>query len=161
MPGKEVRGRLTVVEKKDTLGAMIRGIELPGLRATLDHLDYSPFLWGGPHKRHAFVYYITIANDSPHTVTLQGRKWVLTSPLGKKTVIEGDGIVGERPRLRPGDRFHYHSYHLVGGRAWVEGSYFGIDESGRWIVVRIPGFALEPPLIEPSNAKEESAEAEG
>jgi ApaG protein len=127
---------------------MIQGIELSGLRATVDHLDYAPFLWGGPDKPHAFIYYITIYNDSPHTVVLKGRKWVITAPTGERTVIEGDGIVGEEPRLHPGDRFRYHSYHLVGGRCQVEGAYFGLDPLGRWVIVRVPSFVLEPPVLE-------------
>ena len=72
--------------------------EVPGLTARLEKLAYHH---GGPSlpedKPHAFVYFITIQNSSDRTVTLLGRKWVLTHADGSQLVIEGDKIVGDTP----------------------------------------------------------------
>ena len=89
--------------------------ELPGLTARLDKLCYHH---GGaslpPDKPHAFVYHITISNASERVVTLLGRKWVVLHADGTRLVVEGDKIVGETPRLAPGEQFSYNSYHVTG-----------------------------------------------
>lgn len=120
--------------------------ELPGLTARLDRLCYHH---GGlalpPGKPHAFVYYITIHNGSEQTVTLLGRKWMIEHSDGSREIIEGDRIVGETPRLPPGEQFSYHSNMPTGDNARVTGSFHGIDESGRRVHVLLPVFAMEIP----------------
>ena len=120
--------------------------ELPGLTARLDKLHYHH---GGASlpadKPHAFVYHITIQNTSERTVTLLGRKWVVVHADGTRLVIEGDKIVGETPRLAPGEQFSYNSYHVTGCDAIVHGSFHGTDEHGQKIHVLLPPFALSIP----------------
>jgi len=98
-----------------------------------------------PDRPHAFIYYLTIHNDSARTVTLLGRKWVVQHADGTQLVIEGDGIVGETPRLAPGEHFSYNSYHITATDARAHGSFHGVDAHGAHIWVRIPEFALEIP----------------
>lgn len=121
-------------------------LELPGLSVQLDNLVYRR---GGaefpPDRPHAFIYYLTIRNESDRTVVLLGRKWVIVNADGTRLVVEGDKIVGEEPRLAPGEQFSYNSYHLTGVDARVHGSFHGLDEHGARIWVRIPEFALEVP----------------
>lgn len=126
--------------------AMCASIALPGLSARLDKLVYHH---GGKclpvDQPHAFVYFITITNGSDHTVTLLGRKWVITHPDGGRQVIEGDKIVGETPILGPGESFSYNSYHVAGGDVSAVGSFHGVDEAGRFIHVVLPAFAMHVP----------------
>ncbi len=121
-------------------------LELPGLSVQLDKLVYRP---GGaelpPDRPHAFIYYLTIRNESDRTVVLLGRKWVIENADGTRLVVEGDKIVGEEPRLAPGEQFSYNSYHITGVDARVHGSFHGLDEHGARIWVRIPEFALQIP----------------
>lgn len=125
---------------------MLPSLPLPGLTARLDKLVYHH---GGKclptDKPHAFVYFITIHNGSDHTITLLGRKWVIEHPDGTQVVIEGDKIVGETPRLLPGESFSYNSYHITGMDARVLGGFHGIDESGRAIHVILPPFLMTIP----------------
>jgi len=120
--------------------------ELSGLTATLDKLHYHH---GGAtlpaDQPHAFVYFITIRNASDHTVTLLGRKWVVEHTDGTQLVVEGDKIVGESPRLAPGEHFSYNSYHVTACDARAHGSFHGLDQSGRRIFVRIPTFDMRIP----------------
>lgn len=120
--------------------------ELPGLTARLDKLCHHH---GGSSlpadKPHAFVYFVTIHNGSDRTVTLLGRKWVLTHGDGSQLVIEGDKIVGETPRLAPGEQFSYNSYHVTGEDALVRGCFHGMDECGGKIHVQLPAFELRIP----------------
>jgi ApaG protein len=118
-------------------------IVLPGLTATLDKLVYhysGPTLH--PGEPHAFVYFITIRNGSEHTVQLLGRKWVIAHADGTQKVFEGDKIVGETPRLAPGEHFSYNSYHTTGVGARVQGSFHGVDEMGRHIHVVMQPFEM-------------------
>src|SRR4051812_42480500 len=127
-------------------GAVSCSRELPGLTASLDKLCYHH---GGASlpadKPHAFVYFVTIHNSSEHTVTLLGRKWVVHHADGTQLVIEGDKIVGETPRLGPGEQFSYNSYHVTGCDASAHGSFHGVDENGNRIHVILPQFEMNIP----------------
>ncbi len=120
--------------------------ELPGLSAHLDKLCYHH---GGvslpADKPHAFVYFVTIHNSADRAVTLLGRKWVMQHADGTQLVIEGDKIVGETPRLAPGDQFSYNSYHVTGVDASAQGSFHGVDELGNRIHVILPPFEMVIP----------------
>ncbi len=125
---------------------MSASLALPGLTARLDKLVYHH---GGkclpPDQPHAFVYFVTIQNATEHTVTLLGRKWVLTHADGSRQVIEGDKIVGETPVLAPGESFSYNSYHVAGGDVAAQGSFHGVDEARRPVHVVLPPFVMRIP----------------
>ena len=122
-------------------------VQLPGLTASLDQLRYHyAGITLSEDRPHAFIYFITLTNRSKRTVTLLGRKGVLTSADSEVEVVEGDGIVGETPQLTPGESFSYNSYHVTDGYRRVEGSFHGLDEDGRHIVVHIAPFELAIPL---------------
>lgn len=127
-------------------GVSSASTELPGLTARLDRLAYHH---GGaslpPDKPHAFVYFITIENRSDHVVTLLGRKWVILHDDGSRLVVEGDKIVGETPRLAPGEQFSYNSYHVSGCNATAHGCFHGVDETGKKIHVMLAPFGLTIP----------------
>jgi len=118
-------------------------LELPGLKVELDKLVYRH---GGdqlpPDRPHAFIYYLTIRNDSDRTVTLLGRKWVIENADGTRLVVEGDKIVGETPTLPPGGHFSYNSYHVGSCNSRAHGSFHGHDETGARVFVRIPAFDM-------------------
>lgn len=120
--------------------------ELPGLSARLDKLCHH---YGGvtlpPDKPHAFVYFITITNNSDHTITLLGRKWILEHRDGSRLIVEGDRIVGETPRLEPGEKFSYNSYHVTGMDAVAHGCFHGVDEKGKRVHVKLSPFPLSIP----------------
>lgn len=121
--------------------------ELKGLWVSLDKVEYSPNVQVTPDRPYGFVYYITIHNDSTRVVTIKGRKWVVTNEGGMKIVVEGDGVVGEFPRLTPGTEFHYNSYHLIDSDSVAEGAYLGqLEDDGSKVMARIPTFKLEIPV---------------
>lgn len=125
-------------------------LELPGLTVVLDQLVHRHDPEKLPADRpHAFIYYLTIRNASDRTVTLLGRKWIIDNFDGTQEILEGDKIVGETPRLAPGEKFSYNSYHITGTGARVHGSFHGIDDRQRRIFTRIPPFEL---VIPPSDS---------
>jgi ApaG protein len=120
--------------------------ELTDLRVIIDKIVYVPTLEAPPDRPYPFVYFITIDNQSGETVTIRGRKWVITDRGGEKVVVEGDGVVGEYPHLRPGERFSYNSYHVIGSNSIAEGAFIGLTAEGEPFVVRIPQFKMEIPV---------------
>ena len=123
-----------------------RPIELPGLRVTLDRLAFHPGAQTPPDRPHCFIYFITIHNDSDVAVTIKGRKWIVRAEDGEITVLEGDGVVGQKPLLHPGEHFTYNSFHLLRTKSAVaEGAYLGVDGDGRAVFTRIPAFRMVVP----------------
>jgi ApaG protein len=119
--------------------------ELPGLRAVLDRVTPVPNPHAPPDRPHQFSYHVTLYNNSSRAVTLTGRRWLLTNAAGQRTVIEGDGIVGQIPRLAPGDCFPYQSHHLVDSTTRAEVAYLGYDEDRRPLILRLAPFVMEVP----------------
>jgi len=114
--------------------------ELPGLHVTLDELVAVP-----PDSEDAprrFVYFLTIHNDSSETVTIKGRKWVVAESNGQTLVVEGDGVVGEFPRLEPGEEFSYNSSHAITSDAVANGSLLGLTDAGEAVVAALPEFEM-------------------
>ena len=119
--------------------------ELADLHVTVDKVVYMPSLQAPPDRPYPFVYFITIDNRSNEIVTIRGRKWVITDHSGQKVVVEGDGVVGKFPRLRPGEKFSYNSYHVIGNNSHAEGAFIGNSEGGTPFIVKIPKFQMHVP----------------
>ncbi|MBV9657911.1 MAG: ApaG domain [Verrucomicrobia bacterium] len=138
-------------EKLPSLAAPSRQAlcELPGLAVRVDRVIFQPQLDAPLDRPYPFVYFLTIRNDSADAVQILGRKWIVTDLCdGHRVVVEGEGVVGQRPQLAPGEEFSYHSYHPVAGRSQAEGAFFGRSASGALIFVRIPPFVMQLPTGE-------------
>ena len=122
-------------------------VELAGLRVSLDRLVYHRL---APEKSkgrpHAFIYYLTLINDSDVAVTIRGRKWVVLHGDGTQWVVEGTGVVGQQPVIPAGGSFSYNSFHTIPTRhATAEGSFLGVDALGRAVLMRIDPFRMQVP----------------
>jgi ApaG protein len=124
-------------------------LEPKKLTVTVDRVMYHAQASTPPDRPHCFVYFISIHNDTDRDFTVMGRKWVVTNSEGELTVLEGDGVVGQFPKIEPGEKFSYNSFHLLDTHSAVaEGSYLGVDSDGRKVVTRIPRFEMiVPPMI--------------
>lgn len=60
-------------------------------------------------NRYVFAYTITIENRSELPAQLLSRHWVITDANGKVQEVSGDGVVGEQPKLHPGETYRYSS----------------------------------------------------
>jgi len=121
--------------------------ELDGLRVQVDDVVFCPTLEAPAEEPFPFVYFITVKNQSKHTVVLKGRKWVVRQSDGTCRVVEGDGIVGSQPRLEPDDSFSYNSYHTIASDSVAEGAVFGELEDGTRVAARIPRFKMKVPQL--------------
>jgi ApaG protein len=96
--------------------------------------------------RWVFAYRVTIANEGSETVQLISRHWRITDARGRVVEVRGPGVVGEQPRLGPGERFQYTSGTPLGTPSgFMVGTYRMVDSAGRPFDVQIPAFSLDAP----------------
>lgn len=96
--------------------------------------------------RYVFAYTITIHNDGDRAARLLTRHWRITDANGRVQEIEGDGVVGEQPFLRPGEGFRYTSgAQLETPMGTMAGRYGMVDADGAAFEAPIPEFLLTVP----------------
>jgi ApaG protein len=67
-------------------------------------------LYSDPSKMYyLFTYRIRIENTSDYDVQLLRRCWNITDSISEKRDVEGAGVVGQQPVLRPGEVYEYES----------------------------------------------------
>ncbi|HVJ62890.1 MAG TPA: Co2+/Mg2+ efflux protein ApaG [Tahibacter sp.] len=97
-------------------------------------------------NRYVFAYTITIRNLGEITAQLLSRHWVITDGNGKVQEVTGDGVVGEQPRMRPGEDFEYTSGAVLETSVGtMRGSYTMVAEDGTMFDADIPQFTLSIP----------------
>jgi len=57
----------------------------------------------------AFSYEVTIENQSNDTVQLLERQWTIFDSLNHNEVVEGSGVIGKKPILKPTQKYTYRS----------------------------------------------------
>jgi ApaG protein len=96
--------------------------------------------------RYFWLYTIEIHNEGSAAVQLTHRHWRITDARGKLEVVKGPGVVGEQPRLEPGQSFRYTSgCPLTTPSGIMVGSYSMVDQNGWAFEVAIPAFSLDSP----------------
>ena len=98
--------------------------------------------------RYFWSYTIEIANVGDTIVQLTHRHWQITDANGAREEVRGPGVVGEQPKLKPGDAFSYTSgCPLRTPSGIMVGTYRMVDESGESFDVAIPAFSLDSPHV--------------
>jgi ApaG protein len=96
--------------------------------------------------RYVFAYTITITNLGEVAARLLNRHWVITHGNGRTQEVRGRGVVGEQPRIAPGESFRYTSGAVLDSEVGtMVGSYEFEDDSGKLFEVPIPAFTLAAP----------------
>ena len=100
-----------------------------------------------PEENHyVWAYRISIENQGGQTVQLRNRFWQITDAMGQIEEVEGAGVVGEQPVLKPGESFKYTSgAPLSTASGIMVGSYEMEGADGRMFDVTIPAFSLDSP----------------
>lgn len=95
-------------------------------------------------KEFVFAYWITIANESPYTVQLINRHWIIFDSVGSIREVKGEGVVGEQPILKPGDIHKYSSWcPLATPVGRMKGTYgMEREHDGTQLEVVVPEFDL-------------------
>jgi ApaG protein len=95
-----------------------------------------------------FAYHVTISNVGDEVAELVSREWIITDSNGNVERVQGPGVVGEFPRLEPGDAFEYTSFcPLTTSFGSMEGHYVMKAESGETFEAEIAAFTLAVPGV--------------
>lgn len=93
-----------------------------------------------------YTYRVRITNQGQAPARLLERHWIILDGDGERRDVQGEGVIGQKPHLKPGETFVYDSYcHLATAWGTMEGSYTFQDDSGARFPVEIPRFFLTPP----------------
>ncbi|MGV6844724.1 MAG: Co2+/Mg2+ efflux protein ApaG [Lutibacter sp.] len=98
---------------------------------------------------HAFSYQVTIENQSNETVQLLHRHWDIFDSLNKLETVDGDGVIGKKPILKPTQKHTYSSNcFLSSSIGAMQGYYTMVNFStSKSFNVIIPTFQLMVPNI--------------
>jgi len=97
-------------------------------------------------SRYVFAYTITIRNEGPIAAKLLTRHWIITDANGKVQEVQGEGVVGEQPYLKPGQGFRYSSGAILETPVGVmQGSYQMVADGGDLFDAPIAPFTLAMP----------------
>ena len=96
--------------------------------------------------RYVFAYTVTIRNDGEVPAQLLTRHWIITDANGKVQEVQGEGVVGEQPYLKPGEGFQYTSGTMLEtSMGTMGGSYQMVSDEGKHFDAQIPEFLLSTP----------------
>jgi ApaG protein len=96
--------------------------------------------------RYVWAYQIRIENQGERAVQLINRHWKITDGTGRLQEVDGPGVVGEQPVLKPGESFEYASgCPLTTPTGFMVGTYEMEYENGDRFDVSIPMFSLDSP----------------
>ena len=100
-----------------------------------------------PERGHyVWAYQVTIANEGGETVQLLTRHWKITDGNGQLHEVQGPGVVGEKPVLKPGEQFEYTSgTPLTTPSGIMAGTYQMQSASGEMFDAVVPAFSLDSP----------------
>ena len=98
-------------------------------------------------EQYVFAYHITITNEGTDTAQLISRHWIITNAEGETEEVQGPGVVGEQPVLKPGEHFEYTSFcPLKTNVGTMHGSYTMVTPDGAAFQARIAPFTLAVPF---------------
>ena len=98
--------------------------------------------------RYVFAYTITIRNTGNIAAQLISRHWIIADANNQMQEVRGLGVVGEQPRLKPGESFEYTSgTALETPVGTMRGSYQMVAEDGLQFDAAVPEFTLSMPRV--------------
>ena len=100
-----------------------------------------------PDQDHyVFAYTITIHNNGSVPAQLLNRHWIITDANNRVQEVKGEGVVGEQPHLKPGEKYRYTSGTMLETPVGtMRGSYQMLADDGVEFDAEIPAFTLSMP----------------
>ena len=106
-----------------------------------DQSDVENKLW-------VWSYHILIENNGNNTVQLIDRYWKITDETGHVKEVNGSGVIGRQPSIKPGESFEYSSgTPLNKPSGFMFGNYKMINEKNESFFIDVPIFSLDIPSI--------------
>jgi ApaG protein len=96
----------------------------------------------------AFSYQINIENNSKDTVQLVSRHWEILDALNQIEIVDGEGVIGKKPVLKPGEKHNYSSGCLLSSPFGAMNGFFNMINftTTRNFRVGVPTFRLSAPF---------------
>ena len=97
---------------------------------------------------YAFEYSVKIENQSKELVQLDSRHWVILDSLNEEETVDGEGVIGKKPVLKPGQFHTYKSGCLLASPYGAMYGYYRMINlnSTKKFNVMIPVFKLSAPF---------------
>ena len=96
---------------------------------------------------YVWAYHVTIENLGIKSVTLKSRYWEIIDSNGKKQEVEGKGVIGKQPTIKPGGKFTYTSGTPLNATSGImKGNYKMQLDDGEEFLAKIQSFSLDLPL---------------
>lgn len=98
--------------------------------------------------QYAFGYTVTIENQSKDSVQLNARHWEILDALNNIETVSGEGVIGKKPVLKPGQSHTYTSGCLLASPfGAMQGHYNMVNfTTTKKFQVTIPTFKLSAPF---------------
>lgn len=96
----------------------------------------------------AFGYTVTIENQSKDSVQLNARHWEILDALNNIETVNGEGVIGKKPVLKPGESHTYTSGCLLTSPFGAMQGYYSMVNftTTKKFKVVIPTFKLSAPF---------------
>ena len=79
-------------------------------------------------------------------IQLSQRTWIIIDGNGKVLQVQGEGVVGETPYIKPGETFEYTSGTPLKTSSGIMQGYYSMKGSkGEHLKIDIPAFSLDSP----------------
>lgn len=126
----------------DTISVKVRSVYQPDYSVPID-------------SNYVFAYRVRITNKGQEYVRLLRRHWIITDAAGQIKEVEGEGVVGQKPVLAPGQSHEYTSWvQLETPIGTMEGSFLmekpakSPNEESTFFQAEIPKFIhIAPELL--------------
>lgn len=98
--------------------------------------------------QYAFGYQVTIENQSTDSVQLYAREWTIYDALNNTEIVAGEGVIGKKPMLKPGESHTYTSGCLLSSPFGAMRGFYSMHnlETTAKFKVAIPNFKLSAPF---------------
>ena len=95
-----------------------------------------------------FDYEITIENQSKDSVQLNSRHWRIMDALNHIEIVDGEGVIGKKPVLQPGESHTYSSGCLLTSPIGAMRGFFNMVNftTTKKFRVNVPSFKLSAPF---------------
>lgn len=109
--------------------------------------DFLPEQSSPSEGRFIWAYTVEIENQGDIELQVVERFWQIADSHGMVQEVRGEGVVGEKPVLQPGETFRYTSgAPLSAPSGMMLGTYSMKAPDGEPFAVDIPPFALDGPV---------------
>ena len=101
------------------------------------------------YKMHfAYGYKIKIENQSKDSVQLMERHWKIKDSLNLTETVDGEGVIGKKPVLKPGESHTYTSGCLLASPFGSMSGYYRMVNftTTKKFKVKVPTFKLSAPF---------------